>query len=362
MAAVGIVVALVAAGVLVWRGSEFAATSSPTSDDLAAAAAPPTTAPTALREVWRAAGAAPAVAAGDGGAVLGRDPLTGEPRWSYRRDVPLCAVAWAAAVAVFDNGGACSEVVALDGVTGARQAARNSDVGPQVHLVSGGGRLVAGGCSARGVRTWSRPPSTDSSRPPVNPDPGCAHESALTTPHTIVVLERRADEDGDRTTVLDATPDEPEVTTSRILPSDRARLVAADDQRVAVALPDPDRVTVLDARGIEVATHTVRFGPRSRATSLRGVFTWHNGETTTGLSTDDFRPLWTVRDALGPATALAGRVLVPTRTGYTVLAPAGWRVVDEIPVDRGGHGGPVLSATAGPMVLEQRGADLVALR
>ena len=36
--------------------------------------------------------AGPVVVTGDGDAVTGRDALTGEIRWSYTRDIPLCTV------------------------------------------------------------------------------------------------------------------------------------------------------------------------------------------------------------------------------------------------------------------------------
>src|SRR5690349_11191601 len=99
-----IAVAALVGGLLLWQSSDSRATTSETAASPIESPARPTTFPPALAEVWRAKSAAtpepvtvgPAVVTGNGGEVAGHDPLTGEVRWRYSRDLPLCTVssAW----------------------------------------------------------------------------------------------------------------------------------------------------------------------------------------------------------------------------------------------------------------------------
>jgi hypothetical protein len=80
------------------------------------------------------------------------------------------------------------------------------------------------------------------------------------------------------------------------------------------------------------------------------------------LSMSDLNPLWTANGTLGAGTTLAGRLLLPVENGLKVLDQVTGEEVAKLPVDRGDHTGPVEMATEGPVVLEQRGGTLVALR
>jgi hypothetical protein len=88
---------------------------------------------------------------------------------------------------------------------------------------------------------------------------------------------------------------------------------------------------------------------------------WFTGSATVALDRD-LRPLWTRPGTLGPGSMFAGRLLVPIPGGLSVLDPATGQQIQSLPVDRGRYLGPVGVATAGPVVLEQRGDALVALR
>jgi hypothetical protein len=96
-----ILVAVLVAGVTVWWFSDARATTLVTATGPAPTLAPPSQVPTALREVWRADSAATpgpvvissTVVTANGGEVADRDPLTGQVRWSYTRDLALCTVA-----------------------------------------------------------------------------------------------------------------------------------------------------------------------------------------------------------------------------------------------------------------------------
>ncbi|OLR90147.1 Rv3212 family protein [Actinokineospora bangkokensis] len=394
-----LVVPLVA-GLLVWLGSDFRATSSTTAPQDALTGPPPARAdvPAALTEAWRAPSpatwepvvAGPSVVTGADGAVEGRDPLTGQVRWRYHRDLPLCAVstAWSRAVAVYrtEGGGlpsvdprsegGCSEVSSLEGSSGALQDTRNTDAEPGTRLVRGGSFLTATG--TRLLTSWRsdlvKTADYGAVPTPVNPDrqprTGCAYRSTLAAPSVVAVLERCPDESADRLTVYRTVPkesDTPEVVTSRILPSAGATLVAVTDQRFAVALPAPDRIAVYDEDGIEQASHPLPLGVRDPApvpwtTTATGSFTWFSGTRTIALSAADLRPLWVVDGARGPATTMAGRALVPVEEGLAVVDQASGARITTIPVPRDGYSGVVMPTTAGPVVLEQRGEQVVALR
>ena len=89
---------------------------------------------------------------------------------------------------------------------------------------------------------------------------------------------------------------------------------------------------------------------------------WFTGSQTIALSHDTLTPLWTAKGTLGAGTTLAGRAIIPVQDGLRVYEQATGELVGTIRVNREGHTGPVQLATAGPVVLEQRGETLVALR
>ena len=66
--------------------------------------------------------------------VDGRDPATGESRWSYARDSELCGVSWVYhySIAVYQDDRGCGQVSTLDGSTGRRGPARSSYADPHV--------------------------------------------------------------------------------------------------------------------------------------------------------------------------------------------------------------------------------------
>jgi hypothetical protein len=422
------VVALVGA-LLLWQGSDIHATTSQTYAGPATTPARPTQFPPSLAEVWRAKSSAtpepvtvgPAVVTGDGGTVTGRDPLTGDVRWRYTRDLPLCTVAgaWQQAVAVYaktDNllraddpreAGGCSEVTALWPATGQRgrpladdevkpfQGQRNSDAELGTRLLSDGSYVTTTG--SRLLLTWRSDlvKTMEYGRVPalVNADKqprvGCTYGTVSVVVGKIAVIEHCPTDPGDRLTVYKATgenneSDKPEVVSSTVVGQD-AKVVAMSEQCrldpanpddvqqcTAVALPDPNRLVVLNERGALVQTYDLSIGtddlkdePKDHTMAVNrvtGAVYWFTGSKTIALSLDDLRPLWTVDRALGPGTAFAGKILVPVRGGMAVLNPATGEQVASTPIDRGGYTGLVTMSKLGPMVYEQRGDTLVALR
>lgn len=425
-----IAVAALVAGVLLWQSSDIRNTSSQTYDGPAPSPARPTTFPPSLAEVWRAKSPATpepvavgaAVVTGNGGEVAGRDPLTGDVRWRYTRDLPLCTVAgvWQQAVAVYaktDNllpesdprkKGGCSEVTELWPATGQRGRPRNEDDGDKpfqgqrdsdaelgTRLLSDGSYVTTTG--TRLLTTWRSDlvQTMEYGRVPtmVNSDKqpryGCSYGTVSVVVGKIAVIEHCPTDSGDRLTVYKATGEDndaekPVVVSSTVVGrgakvvamSEQCRLDPAnpDDvqQCTAIALPHPNRLVVLNEKGALVRTYQLDIGPGdltvepkdhtmavSRAT---GAVYWFTGTKTLALSMDDLRPLWTVDRALGPGTAFAGKILVPVRGGMAVLDPATGEQVASTPIDRGGYLGLVTMSKLGPMVYEQRGDTLVALR
>jgi hypothetical protein len=393
LVAAAAVVAVVAIGiVVVVVFSPAAHTESITAKPpLTAVPATPPDVPATLTEAWRAPSAAsntplalgPAVVTADGSTVIGHDPLTGQRRWSYRRNLPLCTLGANAgmALAVYRNGDYCSEVTALMPDTGARGPQRNSDVRPGTRLVSDGYLVTATG--PHHLETWRsdlvKTMEYGRLRAPTEPGtqvrPDCLHASVAITTWRLAVLERCPGEPGDRLTLLrpgDDEAEEPNQEFSVVLPTTGARVVAVAPDRVAVLLPNPARLSIRGGDGAELASYPLDLpagdlagdppGEVTPTTALPGAILWWTGSRTIALDASDLHPMWTLPGALGPGTLMAGRALIPIPAGLSVVNPADGAVQRTIPVDRRGYQGSVTLSALGPVVLEQRGPVVVALR
>jgi hypothetical protein len=376
---------------------------SPHQGTVDAAAAAPVPAPPAAVEVpagfavaWRAASGAtpgpvvagPVVVTGDGDVVSGRDALTGDVRWSYTRDVPLCTVGagfpdndGGRALALYRNGTWCSELTSLHPDTGTRDRQRNPDVHPGTRLLDGGSLVTATGPTylevfrsdlVRTVEYGDVPTPRQVGR---QPRPACESTGFAPTSGRLAVLQRCPGESTDRLTVLvpdGAEADKPQEEFSVPLAASKATLVAASEDRVAVALPNPPRLEVLDRSGIQVGLVGLDVpaadvaGPP--AGGVPAVTTdddhvyWWTGSRTVALDGLDLTPDWVVPDTLGPAVSYGGGLLVPVPAGVAVVNPDTGRVTRTLPVTRDDPRAPVVPAVQGEMLLEQRGATVVALR
>ncbi|WP_028936821.1 hypothetical protein [Pseudonocardia spinosispora] len=392
-AAVLVAVVLLGAGLIALLAPVSHTTSITAVPPLQAPADPPAV-PAALTEAWRAPSAAtsgpvavgPAVVTGDGESVIGRDPLTGAERWSYRRDLPLCTVgsAWNMALAVFRNGEYCSEVTALQPDTGARGPQRNSDVRPDTRLLDDGYLVTATGSDhletwrSDLVKTQEYGALRADLQPDTQPRPQCRHTSVAVTSGRVAVVERCPKEPGDRLTVLHPDGDESEKPVqefSTVLQSAGTRVVAVTSSdsgaREAILMPNPPRLSIRGAGGAETAVYPLALPPEDLAGdppgevvptfSVPGAVLWWTGSSTIALDSTDLHPLWTLPGALGPGTVMAGTPLIPVPNAQLVVNPATGAVVRAIPVDRGAYQGPVSTAALGPILLEQRGPTLVAL-
>ena len=387
-----IVVAVLVGSLVLWQRSDVRHTRSETAPP--AKAAPSATAvPPALTEAWRAASpatprpvvAGPAAVTGAGNQVLGRDPATGQVRWSYTRDLPLCTIGsqWGRALAVFGKQTNCSEVTSLRGATGERGPQRNSDTDVGVDLLGDGRYVTATGHDI--IETWrSDLVRTQQYGVPVdvkNPDnhlkrPECRYSSVAVGEERVAVIEECPKVPVDRVTVLKAHPrsdEKPEETFSVEVGSGASSVVATDQEHTAVLLRDRSELDVYDnARGTLAGRFPVRTGPPPAPNAAGGTANeptirgpriyWFTGRDTVALDRATLNPLWTVPDTLGPGTGFGGQLLVPVPGGVAVHDPNTGARQRVIPVDRHGFDGPVNLNAVGSTVLEQRGPTLVALR
>ena len=419
LVAVLIVVVVLVAALIIWQRSDLRATTSQTNPNPVAEPETPATFPPSLGEAWHATSPAtqvpvavgPVVVTGDGGEVAGRDPLTGNVLWRYSRDLPLCTVssAWSFAIAAYRTdgnalpagdsraGGGCSEITALDPPTGRRGKQRKPD--EQLERPNGeqrqsdaelGTRLINDGTwlttTGRRLLTTVRSDLVQTMEygvlpaivnPNKQPRTDCVYGSVATGSGKIGVIERCPADSGDRLTVYRTTngdnkADEPMVLFSVVVGSSAARVVALSDQRTAVVLPDPSRLAVFDDTGKPVAEYPLELARQDLDGDPDGLvvpvtkgstaYYWFTGSRTVALDSKELRPLWTALATIGPGTIFAGRAVIPVRDGLRVVNQVSGEPIGTVPVDRHGYTGTVSMATIGPMVLEQRGANLVALR
>ena len=389
--AVLVVVIALAIGLVVATSAAVHTTSGTATGPVPPIPAAPPSVPASLAEVWRAPSAAtntpvavgPVVLTGDDSSVVGRDPLTGQQRWIYQRNLPLCTVGagWGRAIAVYRNGQYCSEVTSLQADTGARGPQRNSDVPVDSRLLFDGYLVTATG--ANHLETWRSDlvktleygQLRAEIQPGTQPRPDCLHASVAVIEGRLGVLERCPGEAGDRLTVLlpDGTEeDHPEEAMSTVLPTTGARLIALSGDREAVLLANPTRLSVRGADGSEVASYPLNLPPGDLAgdppgavvptAEIPGAVLWWTGSSTVALDSDDLHPLWTVPGALGPGALMAGAPVLPVPGGLVEVNPVDGHVLRNVPVNRGDYQGPVTLAALGPVLLEQRGSTVVALR
>jgi outer membrane protein assembly factor BamB len=332
------------------------------------------------------------VVAGDGGTVTGRDAETGAVAWSYQRDLALCTVG--AGFPASDDGdghalalyasrsGWCSELTALHPSSGKRADASNPDMRPGVQLLANGSYVTATGADylevwrSDLVRTLEYGDVPTPVQPGKQPRPDCTYGSTAVSGDGIGVIERCPDAATDRLTLLAPDgakgADTPDVQFSVELPAANAVLVAIGGDREAVAVPGPPRLLVLDRAGLQItqvpldvpatALNTAPAGAPATVTTDGSRFYWWAGGTTIALDAGTLTPVWTLPDTLGPPAAYGTGLLAPVRNGLADLDPARGTLLRTLPVPRADPTAAVRLATAGEVVLEQRGPEVVALR
>jgi hypothetical protein len=391
-----IFVVVLAAGLLGWATSETRATTDALSPAAPAAPPAPPAVPGSMTRIWQFPSRATPVPIADGnnvvtadnGEVAGRDPLTGQIRWHYSRDLPLCTVdsAWSRVNAVYaktgvDGQGGCSEVTQLDPATGRRTAQRNGDAEFGTQLVGDGTYVTTTGKKLLDtwrndlVETMEYGTVVATVQPGRQPRTGCTYGSVAASGGKIGVIERCAGDPADRLTVYNATADDsdnPKVVFSSIVAGKSAKLVAMSGDNSAVALPDKKLLVIYGPDGNQKAAYPLDLPASDLAQDpASGVMTtsrtadsvyWFTGSKTVALSLDTLTPRWTLNSAVGPGVTFAGQLVIPIKGGLAVLNPADGSTIRTVGVDRGTYTGPVLLNSMGPVLLEQRGGVLAALK
>ena len=390
VAAVAIVAVVAVVAALIWWTSDARATISRPAAAPVPNLSTAKAVPESLRQLWTAPSAVTtlplvvggAVVTGDGRAVEGRDPGTGTTLWSYARDLELCGVSWVYqyAVAVYPDARGCGQVSTIDAKTGMRGSARTSYADAEVTLSSDGTTVLSAGENR--LELWRsdmvRMISYGALDAPIKPGtpvtPLCRLVSTAASSEAVSVLEACPDEPDLRLTLLrpsdeEDTPELKYVPQPGVSDKSGARVVAVADTTTAVYVPTPQpTLNVVDETGATIASTALAKPPSPQATVSRvgDLITWWTGDSVMVLSANGLRYKYTVAPAgrnmpLGPATIMAGRLLVPVTDGYDVFDPQTGRGDRHISLGRPQTSGPVVPAVAGTTLLEQRGGEVVAL-
>ena len=390
LAAAAIVVVVAVAAGLIWWSSDARATLSKPATEPVPALKAARDAPTSLREAWTAASpktsrpvvAGGSVVTGDGTEVDGRDPATGNVLWSYARGVPLCGVTYVYndAVAVYPDDRGCGQVTTIDGQTGRRHYSRTAYADPAVTLSSDGSTVLSAGDSR--IELWRSDMvrmigygSLDARiKPDVPAQPLCRMVSAAASSTAVSVLQKCPGQADLRLTLLVPADQEDEPTTKIVqlpgVPADSdARVVAVSDTTTAVYLPTPKPVVnVVDDTGTTISSTALPgpVSPNAVASRAGDLVTWWTGDAVMVFEANGLKYKYTVTPVngqapVGPATLMAGRLLVPVTSGYDVFNPETGAGESHIAVQRPPSQSAVIPNVAGTTVLEQRGDTLVAL-
>lgn len=391
LAAGAIATVVAAAAALIWWTSDARATISHPATGPAPSPRLAHSVPPSLRQLWAAANAPtnePVVVAGtvvtaEGRVVQGRDPVNGQVRWSYSRGSDLCGVVgvYRFAVTVYRDERGCGQVSALDGMTGRRGPARSSYADPRVTLSSDGSTVLSAGDTR--LELWRsdmvRMLSYGEIDARIKPTSkglhaGCRLTSSAASSSAVSVLEACGRQADLRLTLLkpakeEDEPDQHIVAEPGIAVDSGAKILAVTDNGTAVYLPAPQpRVDIVDETGTTVGSTLLPEPPlTSNVVSRTGnLITWWTGTRVMVFDTGSMTLRYSVGPSgssvpIGPATLMAGKLMVPVTDGVAVCDPVTGIAENFLPLHRPPGDTPVIPTVAGSQLLEQRGATLVAL-
>jgi hypothetical protein len=388
-AAIAAVVAVAAA--LIWWTSDARATISRPAVVPAPSPKPAREMPASLKRLWAAPNAPTdqpvavggTVVTADGRTVQGRDPVTGQVRWSYSRDSDLCGVSWVYryAVAVYRDDRGCGQVSTIDGSTGSRGPARSSYADHRVNLSSDGTTVLSAGDTR--LELWRsdmvRMLSYGEIDARIKPSSkglhtGCRLVSAAASSAAVSVLGACGSQADLRLTLLrpskeEDEPEQRDVPEPGIGVGSGARVLTVAETRTLIYLPAPQpRVDVVDESGATVASTLMPKPPSTSSVVSRpgNLVTWWTGDTVMVFDGATLTYRYSIAPAgssvpAGPATMMAGQLLVPVSGGIAVCDPVTGDGEGYLPVSRPPGSSAVIPAVSGSQVLEQRGNTLVAL-
>ena len=304
------------------------------------------------------------------------------PYWEYSRQYPLCSLtsAWDSVVLTYRNAAGCGDVVALDAATGDYVATRSAIAPEQVGPIRSNDRV--GTVSPERVELWR----SDMVRtveygaveapqePGSQPNAACTIHSALTRTELLAVVEHCPDDPNHSVLRLQqATPEDsrvPEIDSSIGLEQPGAHVVAVGQDAAAVYLPG-EQPELMSFNSEGTRTSQRRVDP---ATGLASVFvspatadlphhmTWFDGQRLYFFTPNELAVEHIIDPALGTGVAVAGKALVPTEFGISVVNWNSGEIERTIPLERGDYEGPVSLGLAGEYLVEKRGTELVVLR
>ena len=316
---------------------------------------------------------------GDGHQVDGRDPATGSVLWSYARDLDLCGVTsvYNYAVAVYPDRRGCGQVSTIDGQTGMRGPSRTAYADPTVALSTDGTTVLAAGDNR--LELWRSDMvrmisygRLDAKIKPGVPGPVlCTLKSAAASTSAVSVLEACPDQAFLRLTVLrpakeEDTPDLKYVQLDDVKEDSGARVVAVSETTTAVYVPTPrPSLKIIDETGSTTANLPLPkpVSPEAAATRPGDVITWWTGDAVLVFSSSGMQYRYTVGPVgshvpVGPATMMAGRLIIPVSDGIGVYDPTTGVNERFIPLRREAAKSAVVPGVAGSVLLEQRGGML----
>lgn len=391
VAAAAIVLVVAAAAALMWWASDARATVSRPAAVPAPSPTPAREVPVALHQLWTARSAATTrpvvvggvVVTGDARQVDGRDPATGEPRWSYSRDTDLCAVSWVYryAVAVYRDDRGCGQVSTIDGSNGRRGPARSSYADQHVDVSSDGTTVLSAGRTR--LELWRSDlvrmiayGETDARVKPSSQGlhTGCALVSAAASSSAVSVLEACARQQDLRLALVrpskeDDEPEQHDYQEPGVGTTSGAQVLAVAETSTAIYLPSPQpRVDVVDESGTTVSSTPLPKPPTQAGavTRLGSLVTWWTGDSVLVFDALNLTYRYTITTTgpavpLGPAALMAGHLLVPVTDGIGVYDAVTGFNERSIPVSRPPGTPKVVPAVSGSQVFEQRGDTLVGL-
>jgi hypothetical protein len=347
--------------------------------------------PTSLKQLWTAPNAPtdqPVVVAGtvvtaDGRVVQGRDPVTGQVRWTYSRDSDLCGVVgvYRFAVAVYRDDRGCGQASTIEGSNGQRGPARSSFANKRVNLSSDGTTVLSAGDTR--LELWRsdmvRMLSYGEIDARIKPSSkglhtGCRLTSAAASSSAVSVFEACARQVDLRLTLLrpakeEDEPDQHNVAEPGIGADSGAKVLTVSDTRTAIYVPAPQpRVDVVDETGTRIGSTLLPEPPSSFNVVSRpgNLITWWTGDHVMVFDSANLTYRYSIGPAgssspVGPATLMAGKLLVPVTGGIAVCDPVTGVGEGFLPVQRPPSDSAVIPAVAGSQLLEQRGNTLVAL-
>jgi hypothetical protein len=389
LAAAAIVVVIAVAAALIWWNSDARATVIRPAAVPAPTISPARSVPANLRQLWSTPSPrtdAPVITTStvitaEGREMVGRDPMTGQQRWSFMRDRDLCGVTWVydLAVGVYPDSRGCGQVSTVEARTGTRGPTRSGYEDKQITLSTDGTTVLAAGPTriemwrSDMVRTLAYGDTDAPINPPVPPRPPCQFLSSAASSSGASILETCTSFPGVRLTLLkvakeDVNPDEKYVQLPGLTADSGAKVLALSDLRTAVYLPTPQpKIAVYDETGQELASSLLprKPGPDIMVSRAGDLITVWTGDSVAVLDGSTLTSGYTIAPGsavpLGPGTMMGDRLIIPVTGGIAVYTPDNGNLERVIPVDRGNVTGPIVPNVVGTTVIEQRGNTVVAL-